>query len=188
MFTKEDNSPKHPYDAVKELSYDCEGYIRWKGKSVEHYKDPEDPKQIPSLWEIVKRCQHLEEIGVPVDTCTVIWCSDWYKDMEQDCLYKDFFVSLHDWLIHPEGQIVIVTSDVNEDFLLYTRQNQDNQDWQKTVFTETSYDLYHQMKKQGFSTIDAGQGEDMGLCYASFQSIMKLIEFHEIPSDLVKAN
>jgi hypothetical protein len=44
------------------------------------------------------------------------------------------------------------------------------------------------MKKQGFSTIDAGQGEDMGLCYASFQSIMKLIEFHEIPSDLVKAN
>jgi|LakMenEpi03Aug12_release.lakeMendotaPanAssembly.Ray.scaffolds.fasta_scaffold247387_2 hypothetical protein len=174
----------HPYDVVEELDYDCQGYILWKGKSVEHFKNPEDPKQIPSLWEIVKRCQHLEEIGVPVDTSTVIWCSDWYKDMEKNCPYKDFFLSLYAWFIHPDGQTVIVTDDIkSEGFLLYTQQNKE---WQKTVFTEESPELHQQMREQGFSNIDAGQGEDMGLCYASFQSIMKLIEFYEVPSDLIK--
>jgi len=181
------DTPDHPYDVVEELDYDCEGYIRWKGKSVEHFNHPEDPNQIPYLWEIVKKCQHIESIGAIINTNTVVWYWDWYKEIEKDCPYKDFFVSLYTWFVHSDGQqAVIVTHNVNgEGFLLYTRQNQE---WQKTVFTETAHDLHQQMKKQGFITLGAMEQGNKGLYSIPLKRMMEFINTYQVPSDLVKLN
>ena len=54
-------------------------WINWKGHNVEHYDQPwawsKEGKE--EALEVAERCKHLESIGIPTNTTTVIW--DWEK-------------------------------------------------------------------------------------------------------------
>jgi hypothetical protein len=64
-------SQNHPLDVVKELDYNHQGHIFWKGEIIGCINDPDEDRYIPFLWYIVEKCQHFESIGLSVD-CNIL--------------------------------------------------------------------------------------------------------------------
>jgi hypothetical protein len=68
------------FHSIENLTIDHEGYVNWKGKAVEHYDSDwrwTDKARL-AAEEVARRCQHLESIGVPPSTATVIWTWEKY--------------------------------------------------------------------------------------------------------------
>ena len=69
------------FHGIEHLTTDHEGYVRWKGKVVEHFNSPwrwteEARKQAE---EVARRCRQLESIGVPHSTTTAVWLWENYQ-------------------------------------------------------------------------------------------------------------
>ena len=60
---------------IEHLTIDHEGFVRWKGKQVEHYESPwshsEEAKE--AAEELARRCRILEARGQEVNTTTAVW-------------------------------------------------------------------------------------------------------------------
>ena len=63
------------FHGIEHLTIDHKGYVRWKGKIVEHYDAPWQGSQEAKVQaeEVARRCRHLESIGVVPSTANVIW-------------------------------------------------------------------------------------------------------------------
>ena len=66
------------------LTKDGEGYIYWKGLHVEHYSHDSVDAELESARELIRRCEHLESLSVPVSCNTAIWRWGWYADLTPD--------------------------------------------------------------------------------------------------------
>lgn len=58
---------------IKELTFDGEGYIFWKGAEIEHFNDPTSESMADQAKEMARRCQILELRGIKPDTMTAVW-------------------------------------------------------------------------------------------------------------------
>ena len=76
-----DGYEKPWFHGIEHLTTDHEGYVRWKGKVVEHFNSPwrwtEDARK--QAEEVASRCRQLESIGVPPSTTTVVWLWENYQ-------------------------------------------------------------------------------------------------------------
>ncbi len=70
------------FHGIEHMTVDHEGYVRWKGKEVEHYDSPwrwtEEARV--QAEELARRCRHLESIGVETTMGNTVWLWDKYKD------------------------------------------------------------------------------------------------------------
>ena len=70
------------FHGIENMTVDHEGYVRWKGKEVEHYDSPwrwtEEARV--QAEELARRCRHLESIGVETTMGNTVWLWDKYKD------------------------------------------------------------------------------------------------------------
>jgi hypothetical protein len=56
------------------MTLDANGYLRWKGQTVEHF-EPDFAQSDAAKGKariLAARCRHLEEIGEPVNKKTVV--------------------------------------------------------------------------------------------------------------------
>lgn len=71
------------HDLDENLRYDYEGYVYWKGKSIEHYDSclitAGSVGGIDATTDLIARCKHLESIGVDITSSNVIWKWEQYK-------------------------------------------------------------------------------------------------------------
>lgn len=58
---------------VKNISYDRQGYIYWKGQEVEHFNCPTASNMANPTKELERRCKILEARRVAVNASSVIW-------------------------------------------------------------------------------------------------------------------
>ena len=63
------------FHGIEHLTTDHEGYVRWKGKVVEHYDSPWRWTQEAKVQaeEVGQRCRHLESIGLTPSISNAIW-------------------------------------------------------------------------------------------------------------------
>jgi len=70
------------FHGIEHMTVDHEGYVRWKGKEVEHYDSPwrwtKEARE--QAEELARRCRHLESIGVETTIGNTVWLWDKYKD------------------------------------------------------------------------------------------------------------
>ena len=63
------------FHGIENMTIDDVGFIYWKGAIVEHYEQPwtysKDAKE--SAQELKRRCEILENKGIPLNITTVIW-------------------------------------------------------------------------------------------------------------------
>jgi len=70
-------------NGVENITRGHNGYVYWKGREIEHYDSPwcYSEEGRGATIELSKRCKHLEQIEVEVNTCNVIWNWEKYKDI-----------------------------------------------------------------------------------------------------------
>jgi hypothetical protein len=60
------------FHGIEHLTRDHQGYIYWKGVSVEHYSYTDREREMLAALELSARCRKLEAIGFPVNSRTVL--------------------------------------------------------------------------------------------------------------------
>ena len=63
------------FHGIENMTIDHVGYVYWKGAIIEHYEQPwaysKDAKE--NAQELKRRCEILENKGIPLNITTVIW-------------------------------------------------------------------------------------------------------------------
>jgi hypothetical protein len=67
---------KHPwFHGIENMTIDHVGYVYWKSAIIEHYEQPwaysKEAKE--NAMELKRRCEILENKGIPLNITTVIW-------------------------------------------------------------------------------------------------------------------
>jgi hypothetical protein len=70
-----------PDYADPQLTKDGQGYIYWKGIHVEHYSHSDPSKELADAEELIRRCEHLESLGVIVSSGSAVWRWSWYENL-----------------------------------------------------------------------------------------------------------
>lgn len=73
--TKPEGYTQPWFRGIEHLTRDHEGYVYWKGQRVEHYSGSvvHSDEGKAEAEELTARCQHLERIGVTVNSMNAIW-------------------------------------------------------------------------------------------------------------------
>jgi hypothetical protein len=165
-------------NGVERMTIDHEGYVYWKGQRIEHYtpswsrtKDAREQTR-----ELARRCLHLESLGIPVNTHTTIWRWSWFEGLTDEHPYKELLSrSPECW--EGDGRLLIRLGD----------------DWFHFANGEVGIEPflngkqeYHRMVNQGWKTADAGQGKDLGLCYANLAGMTDLFTRHKVDPEVYK--
>jgi hypothetical protein len=60
---------------IENLTIDQQGYVFYKGQEVEHYElgYAYSERSLVSAKELVRRCEKLEGLGVPITSGNVVW-------------------------------------------------------------------------------------------------------------------
>ena len=66
-----------PFHGIAHMTYDQQGYVRWKGYIVEHFSSfyAYTDEAAAYAQRVAKRCQYLEAAGKELSMRTVVW--DW---------------------------------------------------------------------------------------------------------------
>jgi len=73
------------FHGIEHLTTDHQGYVRWKGKVVEHYDSPWrwSAKAKKQALELADRCRHLESIGVELTVHNLIFVWEKYAPVKR---------------------------------------------------------------------------------------------------------
>jgi hypothetical protein len=167
------------------LTMDGQGYVYWKGIHVEHFSyGREEQKEADAARKVAARCMNLEKIGVPVNSRTAVWFSDWFESMPADHKYKGVLASTPCFYEHAEtnriGWVGKPKKTEENKYILYIW------DGKKVSYEEFAGDevggYYHPLMALGWKTPQIGQGENCGLCYSSLEQITAFLEKHNFPT------
>lgn len=170
------------------LSRDSQGCVYWKGEHVEHYSYTLE-EMADQAEELARRCEHLESIGVPVSKC--IWFWPWFETMTAYHWAKPLL--LHgNWYESEKGigylsghRPVTPDQDTSNDWRnMATLRYWDGKSWQS--FDICSDDLgghYHPLRAIGWNIPQAGQGVDLGMCYATLEGIETMFKRHGLTKE-----
>lgn len=69
---------------IENLSIDERGYVYYKGHEVEHYNlsYAYSERSLESAKELVRRCEKLEGLGVPITSGNVVWRWEQFEPVE----------------------------------------------------------------------------------------------------------
>lgn len=173
---------------IQHLTVDHEGYVYWKGFEVEHYDSPYKSESKKDLQLLAKRCESLEKIGVEVCTKTSIWYWDWFNGISAQDPYLKVLRYCPAIYVNDQGDCLLTRheSDIrvvkSGKVAVYPSLEAVMKSFSDKGCLDDS--MYHMMQSIGFKIPDAGQRTDLGLCYASWRGVVKLLQRHEVPSNV----
>lgn len=176
------------------------GYVRWHatpgdpGVVVEHYSGSlieDTAAQAAELAKDKARADHLAALGIPVTLNRVIFFHDWFADLQPGDPYLKLLAHVNhlierdnatrDWALFYEtddgGALVLVCEggllheevDDSRDFDL------DGKQWG-----------YHEYRQRGWRIAQLGQGEKLGVCYATRAQVIAWLQARHISPDVLK--
>lgn len=92
------------------LTYDKKGWVSWNGKLINHYIFDTKEQHDKTLVDLGGRCTRLEELGLPVNTRTVIQNWHWLENASQNDEHNMFFAHLVN-IYTNKGCVLIEYSD-----------------------------------------------------------------------------
>jgi hypothetical protein len=172
---------------VEHLTQDGEGYVYWKGASVEHYSFRDPAKEVEAAQELAARCRHLEALGVRVSTGTAIWYWGWFEGLTRESLEN---------LPSLVCQLITSSRDLYEQgnrFCWLAEHTDRPGEYPYTVkarvcvfeagsitsFWLDSDDLggfYHPLTALGWQIAQMGQRDGNGCCYATTDQVLGWFE------------
>ncbi len=166
-----------------------DGFIYYKGHEVEHYDYPYDPKNRDDLLELAQRCQHLESLGVPLDTGKVIWRWDWFSELIAGDPWGKVLGGLSFWESAATKRLIVTVGTVT--YLVNQDGSKERFDSIESVLKaqgseidEEDFFLYDEMRKIGFGIPQCGQPEHNGVCYAKGADVIKKLQLFGLTPDL----
>lgn len=166
----------------RSLSADEQGYVYWKGVSVEHYRDPFADYAKARLNALADRCEFIESLGITPTASLVISRWDVVKGLTpaapyfnliahgfyQACVKEDVvLISFH----YPAGEVeAVIGADGQATF--YPAD-----DW----FDNSSY---HRRKAKGWKKAEIGQPDGLGVWDSSVEALSQFLTEKRVPSDL----
>lgn len=172
---------------MKPIWQDTKGYV-WYGEGddaveIEHFIGR---LSYHDACEMRERTDHLEKIGVPVNSRTMVWYSDWYPSY----LWAG---SPYLWLLKRpcdiyEGNGVLLfivgREPINKDASLINIKVWTGKNFYKFALIEEWNDnFYHILRNLGYEIADAGQEEYLGVCYSTYEGVVRLLEKYNVPED-----
>jgi len=71
------------FHGIEHLTIDHSGYVRWKGKVVEHYTFDNCEEEEDSAKELGRRCRILESNGIEVNMENTIWLVNRHAQLKE---------------------------------------------------------------------------------------------------------
>lgn len=137
---------------IEHLTMDHSGYVRWKGRVVEHFTLREDNEVRLQEWaiELAQRCQALEQKQLPVGSGSAIFRWHLLRDMDATAEYIEailnLYVCLADSQDRPAGAIFYVAA--GEMTAVALARNEAGEVTEQCF--DTAYDAFHGMSVQGY--------------------------------------
>lgn len=66
------------FHGIEHLTYGHDGYVRWKGRCVDHFSFSDPDEEAREAVALAERCQALEEKGFPINMATSDTCTPYY--------------------------------------------------------------------------------------------------------------
>ena len=162
----------------KHMSYCRNGYVSWKGNQFEHFTEPwEFFTKVDEMRSYVERCLQLESNGIKINSSTVVWSWDKFKDLKKDDEYFDLLSVVGD--IWHKGKDHFVFTVKNRDYNTVVIENGKITIKGDNDFSERGQ--YHYYKDLGYKYLNIGQGKNMGLCYANTKQYKAFFNKNNIP-------
>jgi hypothetical protein len=182
------------------LTYRSNGYVYWRGVCVEHVNNYDVFKQCEA--ELIRRCEHLDNIGVTARTGTVVWFWPWFEEMPLFSPWvelMDYCPALYEHGMtearHREATEACCApgpvTTPNGDVILIFHKKESGQPvvirWhgkEAIILTELKPDdlggFYHPLKACDYHTARCGQPIHNGPCYADFNGVVDWMEQHHV--------
>jgi hypothetical protein len=155
-------------------------------RKIEHfsYRAGEEEKEQAAINRLCDRCAHLERIGVPVNTITVIWNWPWFETSQPNDPWNNVLVNLCDIFIHREtGEVAIpdnhrTPDDAPTPFTSYRGGARS-----KRTIPAHQDGHYRAFLAAGYDYANVGQEQHLGLCYATREQMIAFLTKHGITPD-----
>jgi hypothetical protein len=166
------------------LTKDGRGYIYWRGVNVEHCSHDSVEAELESARGLIKRCEHLESLGILVTTGSAVWSWEWFANLtpyqfgglsplakeilaKHPALYEDA-AGRFCWLIERQKDPPEYPYTVVGEFEVF-----DHGEQSRMALTSNSMGgLYHSLKDAGWNLAEMGQGSGNGCCYATTEQVL----------------
>ena len=168
----------------------CGDRVLWDGHEVEHVTETVRGSYD---WDGLRaRCQHLEELNVPVRSSTVVWFRDWFKDVKPGARYLDLLRMCPGLWEHgmleprrtdllnvncpwsrlqePSGSVYFTYEDLIVEW--------DGEDLIATILEPDN--RYHTLKDQDIHVAQCGQPIMNGPCYATYEMVVTWLDNHDV--------
>ena len=188
------------------LTYQPSGYVFWRGRQIEHI-DTYD-LFVQNAPELIRRCEHLDQLGIRPSTGTVIWHWSWFEDMPVGSPWVTllgFCPALYEHgmtaerfdeataaccapgpVTTPNGDVVLIVHG--------TPIRWDKANSKAVVLTDIKPGVgdfggfYHVLKRYDYHSARCGQPIHNGPCYADFNGVVDWMEAHAVdPAQVLEA-
>jgi hypothetical protein len=160
------------------LTKDGQGYVHWKGTAVEHYSHGAVEEELNDARSLIARCEHLEWLGIPVNTDTAVWSWSWFKDLNPAVLnalppfVRHLLLHRRD-LYEKDGEFcwkeTIATRDeAIGEFIAFRK----GQTYRFSLMSDELGGFYHPLVAAGWQLAQMGQRKDLGCGYATTEQVL----------------
>jgi len=168
----------------------CGDHVLWGGREVEHISG--SAKDTYDWDKLIQKCEHLEELGVPVHSGTVVWFGPWFDSVAPGARYMDLLrlcpglwehgmleprrsalVEANcPWrrLQEPSGSVYFTKDDIIVEW--------DGEDLVASIMEPDN--RYHALADADIHTAQCGQPYGLGPCYADYSMVSGWLDSHGV--------
>lgn len=158
-------------------------WILWKGEHVEHFGGGgQTPSEVMARCgsDLVKRCEHIESLGMTPRSSNVIWRYSWFEDCPVDSPYLPL-LRLMPEVSEREIPGFEAAFEMNRFVVGY----KEGQAYFLDVNPDQFGSYYHVLRSWGYETAKWGQPKHNGCCYATYEGIVDWMKRHQINVEAV---
>lgn len=158
---------------IPELDKSPDGTVTWRGRAIEHYTFTDPAAERRAAQELAQRCRHVEALGLQPSQHNTVWAWSWFEDLQPGESLTTFLDAAAEFF-------------EREDALVVRLRRGELPPLRLTSHGTTPVDLaevpgeleYHRLRALGYRIADAGQGANLGSCFATLAGIRTLLQRH----------
>jgi hypothetical protein len=162
---------------IPELTCDAQGYVYWKGASVDHWSSSllNGSTRKGEARALAERCRRLEHLGVEVRTRSAVWFWTWFAKLQPGEPYTHLMGQCPELWEHEDGRRIAI--DTLHEVFRY-----DGHRWSRCHSGPMW--SYHAAIARGYRIASVGQDQGLGVCYGTTKGVRRLFERYRVPPDL----
>lgn len=155
---------------------DGQGFVYAGDIEIEHYSNELTEEDITYLRAKV---EHLMKLGVSINARTVTWFSGWFENVKPGAKYLGILKYTPNVYTSEDEIAFHMGSSATHMKCLVWAKNHNK--FYTIEFPREPYEVpYHVMKAHNFHMADAGQGKNLGPCYATYKQMVKLLQAYNV--------